>query len=180
MEDEDIAAAMGFSSFGGTKKRKFDQTNPPRAKADASGANTTSLGVRPKAVVAEDTDEPGDTKDVDMTTDLAEAAPQSHPRPPPNTKGKQKQSAATGLASFLARGQNLPDKAPGTEGSQTTIQPVREEPSPEYMVSFGGPAIPRAELYALRNGVMDENGDTAYFLPSFVEDPWENLTKGRQ
>ena len=23
----------------------------------------------------------------------------------------------------------------------------------------------------------DENGDTAYFLPSFVEDPWEKLMK---
>lgn len=47
-ENIDIAAAMGFGSFGGTKKRKYDQASSPKSKADASGANSTKLGVRTK------------------------------------------------------------------------------------------------------------------------------------
>lgn len=30
-------------------------------------------------------------------------------------------------------------------------------------------------LQALRRGVRNERGDMAYFLPSFLEDPWEKL-----
>ena len=45
------------------------------------------------------------------------------------------------------------------------------------MVSFGGAPIPESELRALQHGVVNGAGDTAYFLPSFVEDPWERLKK---
>jgi len=91
--------------------------------------------------------------------------------------GSQKtQAAASGLASFLARGQSLPDKPPGTPGAATRSAP--SEQSTAEMMSFGGPAISRAGLNALRNGVQTENGDTAYFLPSFLEDPWAKLKKG--
>jgi len=31
-------------------------------------------------------------------------------------------------------------------------------------------------LQALRRGIRNERGDMAYFLPSFLEDPWANLT----
>lgn len=30
-------------------------------------------------------------------------------------------------------------------------------------------------LQALRRGIRNDRGDTAYFLPSFLEDPWEKL-----
>ena len=30
-------------------------------------------------------------------------------------------------------------------------------------------------LQALRRGVRNERGDMAYFLPSFLEDPWAKL-----
>lgn len=30
-------------------------------------------------------------------------------------------------------------------------------------------------LQALRRGVRNERGDMAYFLPSFLEDPWRDL-----
>lgn len=32
-----------------------------------------------------------------------------------------------------------------------------------------------ARLQALRGGVKNERGDTVYFLPSFIEDPWQKL-----
>ncbi|CAA9956793.1 hypothetical protein CFE70_000383 [Pyrenophora teres f. teres 0-1] len=161
-ENADIAAAMGFASFGGTKKRKFDHTNSPKAKADASGANSTKLGVRMKKAAG--ADEEDSEKSAHQPT-LAQS--NAH-------VGSQKtQAAGSGLASFLARGQSLPDKPHGT-----ATPPAPSEHSTADMVSFGGPAISRAELNALRNGVQAENGDTAYFLPSFVEDPWARLKKG--
>lgn len=158
-DDDEIAKAMGFSSFGGTKKRKYEETASPKTKPDASGANSTRLGVRTKAV--EDT--PGKGKNVPEGNEdtILESTEAAQPFPS-HAKGKAKQRAATGLAGFLAHGQTLPDK-PNTHEVD--------------MVSFGGPAIPRAELNALRHGVKGEDGEIAYFLPSFVEDPWERLTR---
>ena len=99
INDQEIAAAMGFSSFGGTKKRRLSQ-------AEEKHTQTSS----PQAA---------DTK---------------------NTRS--------------------PATSPQDEAATVTD------------VSFGGPSIPRAELGALRQGVIDASGDKAYFLPSFVEDPW--------
>ena len=164
-ENADIAAAMGFASFGGTKKRKFDHTNSPKAKADASGANSTRLGVRMKK--ATDTQEEGSEQSAHQ---VAPAQSNAH------VEAQKTQAAGSGLASFLARGQSLPDKPPGTQNTATL--PAPSEQSTAEMISFGGPAVSRGELNALRNGVQTENGDTAYFLPSFVEDPWVKLRKG--
>ncbi|KAF2819838.1 hypothetical protein CC86DRAFT_374952 [Ophiobolus disseminans] len=117
--DSDIAAAMGFSSFGGTKKRKHSRTASPKpAEADASGANSTKLGVRTKV------------------------APKSVQKP----------------------AQALSDSQPELSASET--------------VSFGGPRISKAELNALRFGVKNDDGDTAYFLPNFIGDPWEGMQSG--
>jgi len=193
--DDEIAAAMGFSSFGHSRKRKYDQTGSPKAKADPSGANMTQLGVRPKAMVD------GEGAGFDLaaeTVDSIEAAdgvgnapqPESHaPTSDASTnakakgrqKQKQKQPAATGLAAFLSFGQTLPEKPPNPPAANTfhdvpTARPVaRVDPAASEMVSFGGEPISRAELSALRSGVRVENGDTAYFLSSFVEDPWERM-----
>jgi hypothetical protein len=176
MEEDDIEAAMGFSSFGGTKKRKFEHS--PKAKVGASGANSTQLGVRPRIFKAE-----GDREDASQELShpggedgtVVESTEVVQP-PTTNSKGKLKQPAATGLGDFLARGQNLPDKPnPGKQDTQSN----HPEADPSFMVSFGGPSITRAELSALRQGVKNERGDTAYFLPSFVEDPWEQLKQNR-
>jgi hypothetical protein len=188
--DDEVAAAMGFSSFGGTKKRKFDQASSPKAKLDASGANMTRLGVRPK-IVAEEEDVGPDavTETVEDTeaTDPAGSASQSESHPPASdTKSKSnikhKQPTATGLAAFLSRGHALPDKSPAVNATPhplTDVPVVQADPAMSEMVSFGGAPISRAEVNTLRKGVRDGNGHTAYFLPSFVEDPWEK-TKDRQ
>ena len=165
-EDIDIAAAMGFSSFGGTKKRKFDYANSPKAATGGSGANSTQLGVRTKKVASSDTNE-----HEDPVADLADPA-----KPAQDDGSKKTQATGPGLASFLARGQALPE-TPNAAHDAPDL-PISGDPSMTEMVSFGGPPISRAELNALRNGVQNENGDTAYFLPSFVEDPWAKLAKG--
>jgi hypothetical protein len=187
--DDEIAAAMGFSSFGHSKKRKFDQTNSPKAKADASGANMTRLGVRTKVAAEEDgTELDAATQAVESIEAIDPAAnsqSESHP-PASNTsvkgkgkqKQKQKQPAATGLAAFLSRGQTLPEKSsaaqPGHDAT-TAIPVAQADPAASETISFGGEPISRSSLNALRSGVRVENGDTAYFLPSFVEDPWERI-----
>lgn len=171
-DDMDIAAAMGFSSFGGTKKRKYDQTGSPKAptEADASGANTTELGVRTKKSANEEL-ESGDA-DATMATTAASTS-STH-----QAKNTKKPAAATGLADFLARAQTLPDQSPAAQGAQSAYTHAWQSDANE-MVSFGGPSISKAELNALRFGVKNEHGDNAYFLPNFVEDPWEKLNRGK-
>ena len=177
-ENPDIAAMMGFGSFGGTKKRKFDQANSPKSKIDASGANSTRLGVRMKSDVGEQSNEFHATDDATIgSTDEAQPPAMSKSK----GKGKAKQVADAGLAGFLARGQALPEAPPS---AQQVEQPLPEfgfaKHTDEATFSYGGPPISRSELHALQRGVKDEKGDTAYFLPSFVEDPWEKLEKQRR
>jgi hypothetical protein len=160
-ENEDMAALMGFSSFGGTKKRKFDQASSPNTKDSASGANSTQLGIR--------------SKDVAHDTPKDQTDPISHGD---STSRPAKLAANTGLAEFLARAKTLPEKPPQSQESLSTAN--QQDSRTMEPVSFGGEAITRAELNALRFGVRDENGDTAYFLPSFVEDPWANLKQSRE
>jgi hypothetical protein len=165
-EDLDMAAAMGFSSFG-AKKRKYDQTNSPKPKADASGANTAPLGMRAKKVTTND--ESGSGGNADEMLNTTHPAPASKPasKPPPSE----------GLAAFLARAQVISDHKPQTQEADASSRQF--EPSPAEMISFGGPSISKVELNALRFGVRNEHGDTAYFLPNFVQDPWENMKSGR-
>ncbi|KAG9206649.1 hypothetical protein G6514_003486 [Epicoccum nigrum] len=155
-ENDEMAAMMGFSSFGGTKKRKFDQTkSPAQDDHSASGANSTELGVRTKAL---NLDQPSSGEVPSASTAM---------KPP-----------AGGLAAFLARGQALPEKPPKATLPHPEGKSQEKVPGPES-VSYGGLPVSRSELNALRFGVKNANGDTAYFLPSFVEDPWEKLLTGR-
>ncbi|KAG9185979.1 hypothetical protein G6011_02535 [Alternaria panax] len=170
-ENDEIAAAMGFASFGGTKKRKFDHSPKATPDAnDASGANSTALGVRTKKVASA-----GDVEfDVDNLSSGSAQAQSSA-----SARQNKNQTADSGLAGFLARGQNLPDERSSVIEGNFEPGPVASGHLPAAdLTSFGGPSISRAELNALRHGVRMENGDTAYFLPSFVEDPWARLRKG--
>jgi hypothetical protein len=167
-ENDEIAAAMGFASFGGTKKRKFDHTNSPKAKADASGANNTKLGVRTKKVAS--------TEETEVLEPLANPFNQTaYAFPSVQAENAAKPVGGSGLTDFLARAQTLPQKPPDTV--DVRAHPAQINQSATEMLSFGGPPISRAELNALRNGVRNENGDITYFLPSFVEDPWEKPKK---
>jgi hypothetical protein len=99
-ENDEIAAAMGFASFGGTK-RKYDHTNSPKAKAaaDASGANSTKLGVRMKTMgSAEETkvaDAPANSIN-QMSHALSSAQLGNAPKP----------AGGSGMAEFLVRPQS--------------------------------------------------------------------------
>lgn len=166
-EDLDIAAAMGFSSFGGTKKRKHDQTESP--KAGGSGANTTELGVRTKR---------GAGDEVNMVNPGAMAASTDARNPSARQSKKKQQPPAAGLADFLARAQTLPEKPPERGNVQSERDHVQQEATTE-MRSFGGPSVSKAELSALYHGVTNERGDSVIFLTNFVEDPWSRMKDPR-
>lgn len=179
--DPEIAASMGFSGFGAqpsSKRRKFNddaiiegQIKEPRVQKQGSGANTTSLGIRknPKGAL-------------DSTMESTEAAKAEST--PKKTK-KEKQSAPSGLAAFLSRGQTLPARPPIEASDSAQVS----DPASSVDVPFTKPAaIPsqtagqhhgHEDLAAYRRGVKNERGDMAYFLPSFLEDPWKDLRKSK-
>ena len=106
------------------------------------------------------------------------------------SNAKQDKGQATGgLSAFLSRGQSLPNAqghaAPGLALMQ---EPLKQHPdvqlpdrplppvTAEKSNGSGGPM--EHSLQAYRQGVRNEKGDMVYFLPSFLEDPWEKLEKG--
>ncbi|ORY04300.1 hypothetical protein BCR34DRAFT_491675 [Clohesyomyces aquaticus] len=168
--DPEIAAAMGFSSFGGTK-RKYDDTHSPKSKATSSGANTTKLGVRSKLAPEDEHSCEAGSEIRDPESDTVTADGSTKPAKVPE---------ATGLAAFLSRGKDLESSKPDAKNPVDPSRAVEPSPSmepPMATFSFGGLPISQPELDALRKGVQNAAGDMAYFLPSFVEDPWERLRK---
>ncbi|KIV98614.1 uncharacterized protein PV09_09606 [Verruconis gallopava] len=67
----------------------------------------------------------------------------------------------------------LPTDASST--SPTSEQPKNAFPTGVPMDIFN--KLTWKELEAYRKGVKNENGDIAWFLPSFIEDPWAKLEK---
>lgn len=93
--------------------------------------------------------------------------------------GQQQRVAAppSGLAQYLSRGQAMKDIAPDANAEMPANNSLADPsaPSADSMGSdsTSGPrTLSREELAALRRGVRNAQGDLAYFLPSFVEDPW--------
>ncbi|OCL14050.1 hypothetical protein AOQ84DRAFT_281925 [Glonium stellatum] len=180
----EIAAAMGFSSFGNqlsNKKRKF---NPDDAFVDTSntnssstGANSMQLGVRRKEILnisALHSSQLGGNGGIDGKAN-------------PGVKGKQKQSGPSGLVQFLARGEALKQDVLASENGGFGMKNITTSPpSASSLPNKSTPSIPsippgntgRDDMHALRKGVRNVQGDVAYFLPSFVEDPWEGQRKG--
>ena len=221
--DPEIAAAMGFSSFGNqlsNKKRKFNQDtfmDAPKPNSSRTGANSMQLGVRQKKIPSistlrssqqDDKDgeewlDPGYVEEsVDMNEELSLSADTVLPSQasPSNfgpinranlrPKGKQNQSGPSGLAQFLARGEAFKQDVPASENgdfgakhSLDAVFPFDTSLPTESTASI--PSMPPGtfgceDTQVLRKGVRNAQGDVAYFLPSFVEDPWGNQRKERK
>ncbi|OCK79397.1 hypothetical protein K432DRAFT_299949 [Lepidopterella palustris CBS 459.81] len=167
--DPEIAAAMGFSTFGNPtsyKKRKFNHNDafvdgPDSDMRSGTGANSMKLGVRQKQLAS--------NSNFDTST------------------GKQKPTSLSGLSQFLARGQastgdGIFHNKQVTEQSINTA--VNEPPTSSLpfvpvsnVTSASGGSNGGRDLHAFRKGVRNAQGDVAYFLPSFVEDPWRSLER---
>lgn len=80
---------------------------------------------------------------------------------------------AAGAGFAILTGNGSGESADTTAKQATSAQPVQQQlPDTRSMTDTrSGPP----SLQALRQGVPNERGDMAYFLPSFIEDPWKNL-----
>ena len=150
--DTDVAAAMGFDSFGPkphlNKKRKVESSHMP------SGSNTLSLGTR------SDHSHESYLQNSQLDSAASESA--------------QGSSEVRGFARTSEnRGSNAGDHA-------NTSQVKNDESRSREKANRGvGGRLPNGEWdwQALRKGVRDENGDIAYYDASFVENPWASLNK---
>ncbi|KAF2436276.1 hypothetical protein EJ08DRAFT_233058 [Tothia fuscella] len=174
--DPDMQAAMGFASFGGqpNKKRKYNHNDAvvsiDNPISSISGSNTTELGMRkPRpsyGSVQPPQGTPGDAKPGEYAI--------RHP-----------EGASAGLSQFIAQAQTLPPRQytspSGTDpfGATSASGPIagRSKSFPTGVPKQFFDQLTWKELEAYRKGVKDENGDIAYFLPSFVEDPWAKLER---
>lgn len=145
--DPELAAALGFSSFGAqpsSKRRKYNN-NDAVVDIDAAlgnGANSLPLGQRPPKSPSNDHisgHSPDNAVAVEKEENAAEAADGAAVRSVP-------------IESNPAVKSILQDWDVSIQGLRTFTQP---------------------ELQALREGVRLPGGGTiTYFLPSFVENPW--------
>jgi hypothetical protein len=138
--DPEIAAMMGFGSFGGNKKRKFGADD---AFTDAqSGQQQESQQVASKA----------------NAIPVAEA--RSRPVVPVQAPPPGELPLLTfHLHYFYEWILTVP------------VDATRDNPRDNITLPDGN----TMSLQALRRGIRNERGDMAYFLPSFLEDPWEKL-----
>ncbi|KAG8528333.1 uncharacterized protein KY384_007251 [Bacidia gigantensis] len=156
-DDMDVAAAMGFGSFGTKphleKKRKLDDSS----NEANSEAPKTSPGVAP-------------------STQEFKPAYHALPKRPalqqPNMKASQPHEP-TGLRENTVV-QRVPDMV---TQDQAFDQRAFGQPHHQYGRSskYGRFEDGELDLPALRRGVKMENGDIAYYDPSFIEDPWARL-----
>lgn len=195
--DPEIAAAMGFDSFGGkpSKRRKFnhdaavidgqDSSDQHNAQS-GSGANNMPLGVRTKPAPAE-TPATGDKAE----DGAAQGAQDGGAGAKEAKKSKAKKGAPRGLADYISWGNSVP---------QPFVSATEPEPKPDMRagveaVEVGDAVVGKEavvtgglsaeswpqgmpseeELRALRRGVKNRDGDMVYFQWSFIEDPWREL-----
>lgn len=165
--DPEIAASMGFASFGAqpsAKKRKFNHNDaivdiaPAESK---SGANATQLGIRRKQTTENDASNVGTqapaTVEDQSTTEQQQGEAHQLPAKPDSTAPSS--------------GPKPQDRGPPRGGESEVYASIQGK-----KITDLGPQ----ELSALSKGVRNEVGDTVYFKPSFFEDPWARLSSRSQ
>lgn len=144
----DVAALMGFGSFGSKphlkKKRRLNESEGNAG----TGANSVVLPMngRKRGTMRDESlgDGPLPAKPIGQADGGGSSAPLSQPREAVSSEIDASTSYATAEA-------------------QASVRERAKLPNGEW------------DWYALRRGVPDENGDMAYFDKSFVEDPWARL-----
>lgn len=178
--DPAIAAAMGFTSFGVSKKRKYHHSdtvvdaplapNPQHSsKLSATGINKMRLGEK-RASPAEarpKMDDPGYTDD-------AASKGTSASQHAVGTTGPHERTSRQAERSMQTRPRIFEMLAAQTSSAALPRPPPASFPQGP-VITATGKQLGQAELQALRKGVRNGRGDTVYFLPSFVEDPWASL-----
>ena len=186
-----MAATMGFSSFG-------SKPHPPKKKqkmsledqSNSTGTNSTPLGVRSRGLVGEKQQKPiaqreegveGDGAGKGLTGSVPFVKPSIHADG--NTTSVQHNEEGSGnpiLAPSPNDGMNERqqvgnDSVTGGFLGDNMLLPVNREGLVEMRPEPGKRADGTWDWQALRRGVRDERGDTAFYDASFVEDPWKDL-----
>lgn len=91
--------------------------------------------------------------------------------------GLRHASKATEGVQAEAQNRELPLGAPAPRASQPKQR--AEDASAHHIAGGVFSDQVRPELGAYVKGVSQANGDIAYFLPSFLEDPWAKLVMGK-
>jgi hypothetical protein len=94
------------------------------------------------------------------------AQPLTHNPNPAHTSNQVPHVATSGVAAAAVG---------ASSASPSTEQPKNAFPTGVPMEIFD--KLTWKELEAYRKGVKKDNGDLAWFLPSFIEDPWAKLEK---
>ena len=158
-DSTDMAAMMGFSTFGSkpkppSKKRKLDHVAASEAGTElGSGSNSMPLG-KPRGQSQVTGSEPRQSD----AQDKKEGGTDFHSTP---LLGEERLSVehTNGDVKKPDHSQQLPT---GGMDHEAKVQVgIRQG---EY------------DWSALRRGIKDEKGDMAYYDASFVEDPWKHLT----
>ncbi len=201
---EDIAAAMGFSSFGAKpnppkKKRKLADPN-----SEGSGSNNTPLGMRTrtpggqqlrKEVVSRDQGQSAEMmaqgRDQQRAghSEAEEAPSDSLPNPDPLAAAALDQTAGmlleTGLLpQYLDWNEGFAEGGPRDDRNwkgqgQVAGQVGGGGGGEDEMRRQGKRGDGTWDWQALRKGVVvNERGDVAFYDGSFVEDPWRGLGAG--
>lgn len=205
---EDIAAAMGFSSFGAKpnhpkKKRKLADPN-----SEGSGSNNTPLGVRTRELDGQQVGEDkgrgrcqlrglgrvqGQGQRQEQWSRHSEPQEQSTASNAPADPDPLTAAALDESAAMLLETGHLPqylDWSGGSaaDGPHDSMRWLEQGPvggqagggAWEEMRRQGKRGDGEWDWQALRRGVVvDERGDVAFYDGSFVEDPWSGLRGGR-
>ncbi|GAB1739703.1 hypothetical protein NU219Hw_g4645t1 [Hortaea werneckii] len=91
----------------------------------------------------------------------------------PTIKKQTEAPASSGLAGAAKGANNTPLGQRSALGGVENVASASEAHANQG--AGAGDISGRPDLQALRYGVKNDKGDTAYFLPSFIEDPWKGL-----
>ena len=152
--EEDVAAAMGFGSFGAKPHLKKKRKTEPSSE-QGSGSNSLPIGQRKER----DTSRAEETQNIsslgDPVTHAMGEVPPGNPR----------------MSEVAPGHMTLPKRPPSPEHVHQGVTGVGSNVEREPGKLNNG----QWDWNALRKGVRDKNGDTAYYNASFVEDPWAAL-----
>ncbi|KAL9634376.1 MAG: hypothetical protein Q9164_004127 [Protoblastenia rupestris] len=149
----DVASAMGFASFG-TKPHLAKKRKTGKSDMEVSGSNSLPLGSRPDRSANEPQSMPT----------MSQGSVVPHSLQDNEHLHIQETQESSQSKSFDVHAQQQPENASGAFNCPAGHD--REE---------GRMGNGQWDWQALRRGVRDERGDTAFYDASFTEDPWAGL-----
>lgn len=174
--------ASGCNSIPLGPRRRSDESGAPDSTPEAATAQSSTEHAASPAVAAPTTTplaaasaNHGPGSDPGNPTDPTAGMKASDARKYRKKMKGQANAAGSGLAGFLAMGQKLPDPPikPSSEPSSTpadsALQASQEIGQPTSHDAMKG------VVHSAESG-QAASQDAAYFLPSFIEDPWSKLT----